>query len=203
MLRQIGMLQIRIVCFFLMLGTISYGQSEAVDWSSNYKLKLEDFQNPETEINGEGSSLFIQSGATIELAFQMNNLAFMFTKNFNNKILCKFYKESAVLVAPGSLDVPRLIKLAQFDFDLSELYARKIRKEIYENKKTFSKADFFEPYFNKMIAERNGISSKIYKASDFGKKIEVVEKEHTKVVKEIELLHDFCFDCKPPRKKRK
>lgn len=186
-----------IVCFW------SYSQDTSIEWSPDYELKLEDFQNPGTEINQDNNNVLIQSGVTIELAFQMNGVAFMFKKNFNDKVICKFRKDAALIIAPDTLNVPRLLSLAQFDFDLSELYARKIRKEIYENKKVVSNSNFFEPYFNSMISERNEISSKVYKDSDFGNKGEIVRKEHETVLKEIEELADFCSSCKPPKKSRK
>ena len=121
------------------------------------------------------TSLFIQSGANLELGFQMSNFAFMFTKNFNDKISCAFYPKAALLIAKDSVSAERLIKLSQFDFDLTELYARRIRQELFLNKKTFSKANFFEPYYNKMVQERNQISGRVYKESEFGLNSELVE----------------------------
>ena len=195
----------RPLLIFIMLIGLSYGlaQEEGIAWSKEYQLTIKDFKNPETEIAKSVSSVFIQSGATIELGFQMSNFSFMFTKHFNNKVSCTFYRKAALLMAPDSLSADRLVELSQFDFDLSELYARKIRKELYENKKTFSKSNFFEPYFNKMIQERNEKSGQVYKASEFGTAKEVLKKEHEWVLGEIEKLSDYCKSCKPPKKSKK
>ncbi len=192
--------KITVVLFFI--GYYVFGQENTTEWSANFNLRLSDFQNPETEINEAASNVFIQSGATIELAFQMNNLVFMFKKNFNKKITCNFHRGSAILIAPDSTRAKQLLRLAQFDFDLSELYARKIRKEIYENKKTFSNSNFFETFFNNMIGERNKISGKVYKDSDFGNNAVIVEQEHELVRKQIEVLSDFCKMCKPSKKNK-
>lgn len=136
----------------------------------------------------------------MDFEFQMSNVEFMFTKNFNSKVSCIFNRDAAVIMAADSLAAERLIALVKFDFDLSELYARKIRKELYQNKKTFSNATFFQPYFDKMIAERDKISSRIYSESDFGNESEILEKEHKVVKKEINALSGFCKECKPPKK---
>ena len=138
----------------------------------------------------------------MELAVQMSNFEFMFTKNFNSKITCTFQKDAATLIAPDSIRAVQLANLVQYDFDLSELYTRKIRKELFENKKTFSNVTFFQPYFDKMIAERNKVSSKIYTDTDFGTNTALLEKEHKEVLKEIDLLSDYCKACKPPKKKK-
>lgn len=192
-----------LIGLFLTLNGLGFAQEAGMDWSNAYKLTLADFQNPRTEINDSLSAVIIQSGATIEMGFQMNKLSFMFTKHFNDKIGCKFYRQSAILMAPDSLAAKRLLKLARYDFDLSELYARKIRKELFENKKTFSKSNFFEPYFNRMVQEKNTVSGRVYKATNFGNRPEVLEKEHQLILEEIDQLANFCKSCKPPKRKKK
>ena len=188
---------------FFLMGLTAFGQGEAIEWSKEYQLELTDFKNPETEINPEVSTVFIQSGATIELGFQMSNFSFMLKKHFNDKVICRFHKKAALLIATDSTSAERLVKLSQFDFDLSELYARKIRKELYENKKTFSKSNFFEPFYNKMIQEQNEIRGRVYKDSEFGNNMDVVKKEHQLVLAGIEELVAFCKECKLPKKTKK
>lgn len=195
--------RITVFILFFLIAQHGFAQDEVIEWSKDYELKLSDFKNSETKIDSSVSNVFIQSGVTIELGFQMSNLGFMFRKHFNDNVSCKFYKKTALLMAVDSLAANKLIQLSQFDFDLSELYTRKIRKELYENKKTFSKANFFESYFNKMIQERNALSGKIYKDSDFGNNIEMVETEHQKILDKIEVLADFCRECKPPKRAKK
>lgn len=191
---------------FLILVICGYslvGQEAKIEWSPDYHITIEDFKGPQTKINEKGSSVFVQSGVSMELAVQMSNFEFMFTKNFNSKITCTFQKNAATLIAPDSLRAEQLANLVQYDFDLSELYTRKIRKELFENKKTFSNVTFFQPYFDKMIAERNAVSSKMYEDTDFGTHTSLLEKEHKKVLEEIRLLSDYCKACKPPKKKKK
>ena len=145
--------------------------------------------------------VLVQSGVHLNFAFQMSNVEFMFTKNFNSKVSCTFKRDAAVIVAPDSLTAERLMALVKFDFDLTELYARKIRKELFLNKKTFSDATFFQPYFDKMTAERNKISTSVYSETDFGNKTEILEKEHEEVKSELKTYADFCKECKPKKKR--
>ena len=126
-----------------------------MEWEQAYQFKIDDFQGAKTAIDKDIDKIFVQSGVILDFEFEMSNVEFMFTKNFNSKVSCTFHRDAAVIMAPDSLAAKRLMALVKFDFDLSELYARKIRKELFQNKKTFSNATFFQPYFDKMIAERN------------------------------------------------
>ena len=111
--------------------------------------------------------------------------------------------DASVLVAQNKTQVENMIHLTKFDFDLSELYARKIRKELHQNKKTLSKGTFFRKYYEEMIAQRNERSSRVYAETELGKDKELLEKEHEVVKEEIEKYSDYCFECKPPKKRRK
>ena len=185
--------------FLLCIG-VGMAQETIVEWSPNKILELEDFQSPQTKINDRLNSVYLQSGVQIDMAFQMSNITFMFTKNFNSKITCSFHKDAASLMAPDSVKAQQLVRLAQFDFDLSELYTRKIREQLYENKKAFSDVSFFQPYFDKMIAERNKISSETYEMSDFGNDLVYLDEKHGQVIQEIQQLKDYCKECKPSKK---
>ena len=193
----------RLSLLFFVLTNCLCAQENSIEWEPGHTFKIGDFQGSETVIQEDIENVFVQSGVMLDFAFQMSNVEFMFTKNFNSKVGCKFQKDAAVIMAPDSLAAQRLISLVEFDFDLSELYARKIRKELYENKKTFSDATFFQPYFDKMIAERNKISSRVYSDTDFGNKEAVLDREHEVVKKELNQFSHFCKECKPPKNRNK
>ena len=193
----------RLAFLFLVLTNLVSSQENRIDWAPGYTFDVEDFQGSKTAISVDIEKVFVQSGVMLDFAFQMSNIEFMFTKNFNSKVSCTFQKDAAVIMAADSLEAERLIALVEFDFDLSELYARKIRKELFENKKTFSDATFFQPYFDKMIDERNKTSSRVYLETDFGNKSEILDKEHEVVKREILAFSDFCKECKPPKIRNK
>jgi len=189
--------------FMLLLfvsGALTYaiGQ-EPIEWHPDYMLQLSDYQSPESEINSKLTSYTIYSGSKIDFSFNMNSVSFMFTKNFNSKIKAIFQKNLAVLVAPDSLTAQQLLQFGRYDFDLVELYARKIRKKIYEEKGTFTDAKFFQPIFNELQEEMNTVSAQVFKATDFGKDAALLQKEHDKVIDQINVLSDFCVSCKPKK----
>jgi hypothetical protein len=187
----------------LMASLMHYGQSKRVEWKPDYTFTLSDFENPGTRIDSRLEKTLLQPGILIELGFQMSGVEFMFTRNFNEKVTCLFDKGTAIILAQNQIQVEQMLQLAAFDFDLSELYARKIRKALFENKKTFSEASFFKPIYDRLIAERNTISSRVYLESDFGILTKVLEQEHATVKAGIEELAEYCKNCKPPKKKQR
>lgn len=186
---------------FLITGALM-GKEQKIEWRPNAQITMDDFKPSRFKISENAASLFLSSGVMVDFAIQMSNIEFMFTKNFNSKVTCTFDQEVATLMAPDSLTANQLLQLVQFDFDLSELYTRKIRRELFENKKTFSDVTFFQPYFNKMNSERNKRSTEIYNSTDFGKNASLLEEEHKTVVQEISLLSDYCKECKPKKIKQ-
>ncbi|MDF4204684.1 hypothetical protein PXD56_17065 [Maribacter sp. SA7] len=175
---------------------------EPIVWNPDYELQLSDYQSPESEINPALTSYSIYSGSKIDFSFNMNSVSFMFTKNFNSKVKAIFQKNLAVLVAPDSLTANQLLQFGRYDFDLVELYSRKIRKKIYEEKGAFSDSSLFQPIFNELQKEMNTVSAQVFKATDFGKDAELLQKEHNKVIDEINTLSDFCMTCKPKKNRK-
>lgn len=175
---------------------------EPMVWNPDYELQLTDYQSAESEINANLTSYSIYSGAKIDFSFNMNSVSFMFTKNFNDKVKAIFQKNLAVLVAPDTLTANQLLQFGRYDFDLVELYARKIRKKIYEEKGAFSDSKLFQPIFNELQEEMNTVSAQVFKATDFGKDAELLLKEHNKVIDSINQLSDFCMTCKPKKNRK-
>jgi hypothetical protein len=55
----------------------------------------------------------------------------------NSKVNCSVQRDAASLIAPDTIKANKLLQFASYEFDLSELYARKLQKEIYEQKGSF------------------------------------------------------------------
>ena len=103
----------------------------------------------------------------MDFSFQMSAYEFMFTKNFNSKVKTTFNRNLAVITATDTLDGPlQLVKYAQFYFDLTELYTRKFRQELYEQKGAFSDVSFFQPIFNRLQEELQAENARVSKATD-------------------------------------
>ena len=91
--------------------------------------------------------------------------------------------------------------LARYTFDLSELYARKFRKKIFEEKKGFSDVIFFRPIYDEIQKEYTAEHTLAGQITELGKNREKLNELHNKVLKEIQILSDFCKTCKPKKKK--
>jgi hypothetical protein len=121
----------------------------------------------------------------------INNIA----SQFKSKLL---QRDAASLIAPDTL---KLINYCNFsyEFDLSELYARKLRKEIYEQKGS-SNVSFkgtIRPNSKEIYRRtRNGIKKQLIWA--WHRKLTAL---HIEVSKQIENYPDFCKSCKPRKKK--
>ena len=134
--------------------------------------------------------------------FYMTTFEFMATKNFNSKVNCVFKRDAAALVAPDTLIALNLLEFARYEFDLSELYARKFRKQIFEKKKGFSDVNFFKPIFDDLEREYVAKHTTDAQLTDLGRNRDKLDELHNEVLKEIQMLNDFCKTCNPKKKKQ-
>jgi hypothetical protein len=72
----------------------------------------------------------------------MNNISFILTKNFNSKVNCSFQSDAGHLFNADTITANKRLDFARYEFNLSELYARKLHEEIYEQKGLFSDVIF-------------------------------------------------------------
>lgn len=140
--------------------------------------------------------------ANYEFSYQMTNAQFAFTKNWNRYVEA-FYIPELSWMENGELKSDLLL-LANLQFDLAELYARKLRKKLYDSKKLSSSPNFYTIAYQEVNNEYNKFSSEINSrlrtSNDWGP----ILIEYTKSVNaEINQLGDFCRLCKPPKKKKK
>lgn len=194
-------MRIPFTLLFFLVGIICFCQNK-VEWEPDIKLSFSDFASQESEINESLSSTFISSGANLEFGYQMSNAQFMFTKNFNSMITAVFNRSAAVITAVDSLQANNLVAYGQYTFDLSELYARKFRKRLYENKSAFSGADYYKPIFNEIQEEMNTEVARVSKLTELGSKRDILSFEHQKVLEQIDGFPEFCKSCKPKKKKK-
>lgn len=189
-----------IIPILLMLTTSFLFAQNDIDWDGKYQLKLTDFKSPATQIgNVSIYSLNVPSG--IDFSFSMSNVQFLFTKNFNSKVNNTFKPKAASLVAPDEVIADDLVNFANYQFDLSELYARKFREKIFKEKDTFSNVTFFKPIYEEIQNEYSGRLTIAGKETDLGRNKNKLKALHDQVLKEIDELNDFCKACKTPKKK--
>lgn len=174
---------------------------EDISWNENYDIQLADFKSPKTNIGSKlTSSLFLPSAIQFNLA--MNSVQFALTKNFNDKVTVRFQPEAAVLIAPDSIAARNLVNFANYQFDLSELYARKLRKELYLNKKIYTTITYIQAPFDANQKEFTARFSEASARTNMGQDIEKLEVLHQEVLKELNELAAYCQFCKLNNKKK-
>lgn len=173
---------------------------DEMEWTPEYKLTLDDFKSPATQLEG-GNIYSLHNGTTIDFYMQMTTIQFMMTKNFNSKVTCNFSPSAAVIVATDRENAKQLLAFAQYEFDTSELYARKFRKLLHDKKGTFSDISYVEPVFDQIKAENAKRTAEAGKLTELGKKELILAELHKQVLSEINELSDYCKTCKPKKKK--
>lgn len=193
------------LCVFIginsLLASPGLQAQNVIEWDENYTLQFSDFQSKATKI-GEGSTYTLHSSATMDFAFYMNAYEFMLTKNFNSKVKCTFTRDAAYIIAPDNTTAASLLLFAQYEFDLQELYARKFRKRIFEEKGAFSSVNFLQPIYDSLQKELVVRHAYAGRVTDIGIKEAELIPLHNAVKQEIRELAEFCKVCKPAKKKK-
>ncbi|NID11699.1 hypothetical protein [Fibrivirga algicola] len=200
MFRCVDLLNVVASIAFLLASANSQAQN-VIEWDEGYTLQFTDFQSKSTKI-GQGTTYSLHSTAAMDFSFYMSAYEFMFTKNFNSKVKCTFTRDAAYIIAPDNSTAASLLTFARYEFDLQELYARKFRKRIFEEKGAFSSVNFLQPIYDslqKELAERHANAGAL---SDIGIKETELQPLHAAVKQEISELAEFCKTCKPAKKKK-
>ncbi len=187
---------------FLFSSVISFAQKK-VQWTADLVIDEQSFQDtPPNLAEDQVQEMSFQT--TYDFAYQMTNAQFMFTKNFN-KYVEAYYLPTMSWIEEGDEKLTsELLLLANLQFDMSELFARKFRKELYERKKLGSAANFYDlahaevsNEYSKLNAE---INSQLRISNDWSSTISDYSK---KINSEINELYEYCKTCKPVKKKKR
>lgn len=112
---------------FLLFCTISLleGQNLRTDelfWDKSRDLTSEDFDIiTDDEVNPIKS--------TVIISWELKGFS-VFSKNFNQNVTNKMIR-SASVINPNIADIDELLYYQQINFDLAEIYARKMRKDLF------------------------------------------------------------------------
>ena len=174
----------------------SWGQAKT-EWKEGYKLTVLDFQ-AEAPQNREGQGQTYYLAANLDFNYAMSSYEFMLTKNFNKNVTAYFMPANSWLQQGEGTEI--LLKYAQMDFDLLELYARKCRQQLYAEKNAFSNPDFFQETYNGINAEmaRRRVEMQNAMAESNSKG----EAFYVQILKEVASLAEYCKECKPAKKKK-
>ena len=193
------MKRIILISMVFLISHIGFAQ-EVLEWNPKYKLRLSDFQSSSTQIGGV-SIIQLQNGAQMDFSYQMSNLEFALRKNFNSFAKCVFHTDIATIVANDSATANDLVLFAQYQYDLTELYTRKFRKALFEEKGFFSSTSFFQPIYDRINRE---LSVRMTEANkNMGMDKEKLAELHQDVIEELASFSEYCFRCKAVKRKKK
>ncbi len=178
----------------------NFGQTK-IDWDGIYTIQMSDFKSPSTTI-GKTNIYSLSQASNFDFLFSMTRGEFIFTKNFNSKVNCSFNPYASSLVAPDSAIANALIEFARYQFDLSELYARKFRQQLFEKKGAFSSVDFFRPIYDSIQSDLTNRLTNVGRLTDLGRNKAKIAELHAEVLKEIEEMADYCKSCRPSKKRK-
>lgn len=166
--------------------TFSQKNEDVLYWSAERKLTEKDF-----EIKTTSDSLS-QSNSLFTISFKISGFDFL-AKNLNNRVENYFLKSaSQINVISG---IKETLRYQQTHFDINEIYARKFRKALKENKKSIIKGfKIIEDLNNQIISD----CSKRRALYDVETKIgtdDFKQKEWEIIIeKELQELSDFAFE---------
>lgn len=120
----------KLIALFFFIFSLSFIQSQMLKedellWSHSRKLTAEDFQIKKIDA-------FAPVKSTLIISWELGGFG-VFNKNFNKNITNKFIK-SASIVDENAAKVNDYVDYQQTTFDLAEIYARKMREDLFLNK---------------------------------------------------------------------
>jgi len=190
-------------CFLSLLLTgffVAAHSQTKIQWGEDVEVTLDSFKDTPPNLEENAAQEF-SLYTTYEFAYQMTAAQFAFTKNFNRYVEAYYVPEFSWM-EEGELTA-ELLAMCNLNFDVSELFARKFRKELYERKRFGSSADFFTEAnsyisheYSKFTAELN---SRLSVAPDWNV---VINEYSQKVNDEIQALNEYCKSCKISKKKK-
>lgn len=189
------MLKVILCTLYISLTHLTFAQ-DIIEWSPTYQLAKSDFQ---LKAPNSGTSQRYYAACQMDFSYQMSQYEFMFTKNFNRFARAIFNRKASWLDDGPLAD--RLINMAQLDFDLVELYTRKIRKRMFDEKRAFSNMDFYKQAVNDTQTLYSERLAQIVQATDGGQSEVRIREIHEQIVREINALDEYCKECRPGRKK--
>ncbi len=166
-----------------------FGQNLQPDeflWNKSRKLKKEDYK-----IIVYDKDITIRS--SINFSWQLAGFS-VFNKNFNQNVQNKFFGNSSA-INPEAHGIDFLLEYQQTNFDLAEIYARKMRRELLINKNKLWKGfDYANLILNQISSDFIRVQMIMDKETNHGNDLEQLKFWQQKIKNELDELSDFVYD---------
>ena len=181
------MKKILLLLLFFPLITFSQNlQTGEFLWSKDRKLQKEDYQLSIRDNN-------IQIRSSINFSYQLRGFN-VFNNNFNKNIINKFSGNSSALDSSAD-HIPAMVDYQQVNFDLSEVYARKMRKELLLHKNKLWKGfDYAEEIFNTLTSEFAKTQALMNEETNYGLNVQKLQGWKQKINDDLEVLSEFDYN---------
>ncbi|MGH1519332.1 hypothetical protein [Chryseobacterium sp. JK1] len=179
----------RIVLLLLFFPLIAFSQnlqSGEFLWSKERKLQKEDYKLSIHDNN-------VQIRSSISFSYQLRGFN-VFNSNFNKNIINKFSSSSSALDSTAD-NIPAMVDYQQVNFDLSEVYTRKMRKELLLNKnKLWKGLDYAEEIFNTLTSEFAKNQALMDEETNYGLNVQKLQSWKQKINDDLEALSEFDYN---------
>ena len=175
--------------FLLFSVAVLSAQSTTQDeklWSNLSKLTIADYQITTDNLDNPVKS-------QISLSWQLMGFSVL-NKNFNQNVTNKFIR-SASIINPNLKNIHDVLSYQQINFDLAEVYARKMRKELFLHKaKLWKGFDYASQILNDNLNEFYKVQLLMDRDTDGGLEAEKVKKWKDLIDTEINNNQQFDFN---------
>jgi hypothetical protein len=175
------------IFLFILFSKMTFSQEpNKLFWSSSKKLTSEDFKIK------TGNNETTHSFAQFSIDYNLNGFDFL-TKNFNKKVQNYMIPSASWMDTTENLS--QNIKYQQTLFDLSEIYVRKFRKELRENrKKIFKGIEFTEKINSEILTDFSKRRIEYDKDTNFGTNPKMQKNWELLIQKELIELANYTYE---------
>ena len=175
------------LAFSLSLSAQKESDMDKLYWSAKERITVGDF-GIQTRDGSSGLS-----SAAFSLEYNVHGLNFM-TKNFNKRVWHYMVRSASQIKLDDHVD--RYIRYQQTLFDIQEIYVRKFRKALSENRKKFLLRNAFADELKDRII---GIDLPKHQAeynndTNLGKDPLKQQEWEAQILKELDELKDYAYD---------
>lgn len=182
----------RLIFFFwlFILPGVSYNQSLYPNeklWRIDAPVAVTDFRM-ETDAKQNASSI-----AQFSIDYRVGSVDF-FSKNLNKRVE-NYMVRDASWIDQGASNLDQLLYYQQVNFNLAEVYARRFRKYLFENRKQLIKgAKWAEPYNQEIMSDYSEEKARFELESDGGNKQEILDQWAEEVLIRLKALAQYDYD---------
>lgn len=156
-------------------------------WSAKERITVDDFG---IKVKDTKSGL---SSAAFSLEYNVHGLNFM-TKNFNKRVWHYMVRSASQITLDDNVD--RYIRYQQTLFDIQEIYVRKFRKALSENRKKFLLRNAFADELKDDIIGIDLVKrrTEYNNETNSGKDLQKQQEWEAQILEELDELKDYAYD---------